>query len=340
MAIDYDAKEEALHVIQRLRDNPKESIPPAELYFKGVSLRGEDLKGLNLTGANFVEADLSEADLSGAHLFKADFSKASLVKAKLNDVELTGANLSEANLEDARAERAGLGMATLNKTRMFNTVLTDATLTKTDLTEVDLRHANLRRVRMREALLHKADCTGADFRGADMSLTNFTGAIMNNADMRDARLRLVNGYEKAQWYGVDIRDINFAGAYRLRRFVVDENYLKEFRDVSKFNYMVYKIWSITSDCGRSLSRWCLWIFGIILLFSMLYAFSGVDYGKYDNWIGPFYYSVVTITTLGYGDIVPATTAARIIAIFEVFIGYIMLGGLLSIFTNKMARRGD
>jgi uncharacterized protein YjbI with pentapeptide repeats len=340
MAMDFVAKEDALKIIQRLRDNPKEKIPPAELNFKGVSLRGEDLTGLNLTGANFVEADLSDADLSGSHLFKADFSKSSLVKAKMNDAELTGANLSEANLEDARAERAGLGMAQLKKTRMFNTVLTDSTLTKADLTGADLRHAILNRVRMREALFYGADCTGADFRGADMSLSNFTGAIMNNADLRDARLRQVNGYEKAKWYGVDIRDINFAGAYRLRRFVVDENYLKEFRDSSKFNYLIYKIWSITSDCGRSLTLWCLWIMGIVLLFSLLYTFSGVDYGKYDNWIGPFYYSVVTITTLGYGDIVPVTPGARIIAICEVFIGYIMLGGLLSIFTNKMARRGE
>lgn len=173
-----------------------------------------------------------------------------------------------------------------------------------------------------------------------MSLSNFAGAIMNNADMRDARLRQIRGYEKAKWYGVDIRNINFAGAYRLRRFIVDENYLKEFRDASKLNYLIYKIWSITSDCGRSLTLWCFWIMGIVLLFSMLYAYTGVDYGKHTNWIGPFYYSVVTITTLGYGDIVPATPAARIIAICEVFIGYIMLGGLLSIFTNKMARRGE
>ena len=53
-----------------------------------------------------------------------------------------------------------------------------------------------------------------------------------------------------------------------------------------------------------------------------------------------YYSFVTLTTVGYGDIVPATPVARIITICEVFIGYIMLGGLLSIFTNKMAKRGD
>ncbi|NNF99371.1 MAG: hypothetical protein HKM93_08335 [Desulfobacteraceae bacterium] len=340
MTIDFVPKEDALKIIQRLRDNPKASIPPTELNFKGVSLRGEDLKGLNLVGACFVEADLSGADLSGAHLFKADFSKASLVNAILNDIELTGANLSEANLEDARAERAGLGMATMTKTRLFNAVLTDATLTKADLTEADLRHAKLNRVRLRDAVLHKADCTGADFRGADMSLSKFTGATMINADMRDARLRLVKGYEEAKWYGVDIRDINFAGAYRLRRFIMDENYLKEFRDESEFNHMVYNVWSITSDCGRSLNRWCLWVLGIIIIFSVFYSFCGIDYGKYDNWIGPFYYSVVTITTLGYGDIVPATPVARVITICEVCIGYIMLGGLLSIFTNKMARRGD
>ena len=340
MTKDLYRKEDALKVIQRLRDNPKERISPAELNFKGVSLRGEILAGLNLMGANFVGADLSEADLSGAHLFKADFSNASLVKAKLNDAEMTGVNLSEANLEDAHAERAGLGMATLKRTRMFNTVLIDTTLTKTDLTEADLRHARLNRARLREAVLCMADCTGADFRGADMSLSNFTGATVNNADMRDARLRQVRGYEEAEWYGVDIRNINFAGAYRLRRFIVDENYLKEFRDSSKLNNTIYKVWSITSDCGRSLNLWCLWILGIVVLFSVFYAFCGVDYGKYDNWIGPFYYSVVTITTLGYGDIVPATPVARVITICEVFIGYIMLGGLLSIFTNKMARRGD
>jgi uncharacterized protein YjbI with pentapeptide repeats len=340
MTKDLDPQEDALKVIQRLRENPKESIPPRDLNFKGVSLPGQDLKGLNLTGADFTEADLSEADLSGANLFKTNFNKARLIKANLTGAEMTGADLSDANLENARAERAGLGLATLKKTRLFNTRLADATLTKADLTEADLRRADLNQVRMREAVLCRADCTGADFRGADLSLSDFDGAIMNECDLRDAQLRLATGFETAEWYGVDIRDINFSGAYRLRRHVVDENYLKEFRDVSKFNHLVYHLWSITSDCGRSLFRWCLWVIGIVLLFSVFYGFCGVDYGKYDNWIGPFYYSVVTITTLGYGDIIPATPVARILSICEVLIGYVMLGGLLSLFTNKMARRGE
>ena len=53
-----------------------------------------------------------------------------------------------------------------------------------------------------------------------------------------------------------------------------------------------------------------------------------------------YFSFVTLTTLGYGDIVPTSAAARIVALVEVITGYMMLGGLLGIFANKMARRAE
>jgi voltage-gated potassium channel Kch len=53
-----------------------------------------------------------------------------------------------------------------------------------------------------------------------------------------------------------------------------------------------------------------------------------------------YYSIVTLTTLGYGDVVPASPAAQVLAMIEVILGYVMLGGLLSIFASKMARRAD
>ncbi len=340
MTEELDTNTDALKLIQALRNHPEKSRPASELNFQGVALAGQDLSGLNLTGGNFAGADLTEANLAGANLFQADFSGASLVKANLDRAELTAANLTEANLEDAQAERVGLGMANLKKARLFNARLVEATLTKTDLSEADLRRANLSRVRMREAILHRADCTGADIRGADLSESDFSGAIMNDADLRDAKLHQTTGYETAEWFGVDLRDVNFSGAYRLRRFVVDENYLKEFRESSQLNGLVYRIWSLTSDCGRSVTRWCLLVFGIVMLFSLIYGFCGIDYGEYDNWIGPFYFSIVTLTTLGYGDVVPATVAARMVSISEVVLGYVMLGGLLSIFTNKMARRGE
>ncbi len=51
-----------------------------------------------------------------------------------------------------------------------------------------------------------------------------------------------------------------------------------------------------------------------------------------------YYSVVTFTTLGFGDVIPTTQVAAYWVMAEVILGYIMLGGLISIFANKVARQ--
>ncbi|WP_407635548.1 potassium channel family protein [Fundidesulfovibrio putealis] len=51
-----------------------------------------------------------------------------------------------------------------------------------------------------------------------------------------------------------------------------------------------------------------------------------------------YFSFVTFSTLGFGDIHPVTPEARIWVMAEVMLGYIMLGGLISILANKLARR--
>jgi len=53
----------------------------------------------------------------------------------------------------------------------------------------------------------------------------------------------------------------------------------------------------------------------------------------------FYYSVVTFTTLGFGDIIPQNSTAAIWVTIEVILGYIMLGGLITIFASKLSRRG-
>ncbi|MCB2187666.1 MAG: hypothetical protein KQJ78_14690 [Deltaproteobacteria bacterium] len=52
-----------------------------------------------------------------------------------------------------------------------------------------------------------------------------------------------------------------------------------------------------------------------------------------------YFSVVTFTTLGFGDITPITWVASLLVMVEVVIGYIMLGGLISIFATLLVKRG-
>ena len=69
-----------------------------------------------------------------------------------------------------------------------------------------------------------------------------------------------------------------------------------------------------------------------------YQTTGGYSGEPLTFWGCFYFSVVTFTTLGFGDIVADNTAARFLVTLEVIFGYVMLGGLISIFANKLASR--
>ena len=140
--------------------------------------------------------------------------------------------------------------------------------------------------------------------------------------------------------GADLRHADFVGAHLLRRHVLDENFLYEFRQQGPVNRLIYGFWQATSDCGRSLGRWGLWTFFLVVVYAGLYAGVNIDYGSHETWLSPLYFSVVTFTTLGYGDALPSDVFSQTIVISQVLLGYVMLGGLLSIFAAKMGRRGD
>lgn len=176
--------------------------------------------------------------------------------------------------------------------------------------------------------------------GADLTRANVDHAIFRDTDISRARVNAMTGYETTDWIGVDILDADFAGAYMVRRSIMDQNYLYEFRHKNRLSSIVYQIWRITSDCGRSFVRWTLLTGIIASLFAIAYGFVDIDYGDYETSLSPLYYSIVTMTTLGYGDVTPASTAAQVVVMIQVLIGYVMLGGVLSIFATRMGRRAE
>lgn len=312
--------------------------PGADL--SNALLQDADLAGRTLIGCNLSGADLSGANLTGADLTGANLQDAQLSGATLNETRFLGADLRRADLTGASTRRALFGQAKLSDAVLFNADLGEATLSHADLSGADLRVAKLPGARLRQANLTGADLSRADLREADLTKARVTRAGFRDADLRHARLRGVEGYGDADWIGVDIVDADFAGAYLLRRSIMDQNYLHEYRNKSRTNAIVYYIWSITSDCGRSYGRWALWTIAVAILFAFVYTVVGLDFGPHQTGMSPFYFSVVTLTTLGYGDIVPTTETTQIVAMFEVIIGYVMLGGLLSIFATKMGRRAE
>ena len=313
---------------------------PTGLDLRGIRLSGEDLSGLDLSGYDLSAADLATANLSGANLGWAKLPGANLYRAKLTGTEFLRADLTAANLGESSAERAGFAAADLTGASLLDARLTNTTFSEAKLRGADLRAANLRDAAMRNADLSRADFTRAHVQGADLKQSDVKGATFELADLQNARLLGLRNYAGATWVGADIRNMDLRGAYMIRRHIADENYLFEFRTRSKFHGVLYYIWWLTSDCGRSLLRWAFWVLGVAVLYAFAYLLLDVDYRGRKTFIAPLYFSIVTLTTLGYGDIVPNSAAAQILAISEAVMGYVGLGGLLSILANKMARRAD
>jgi uncharacterized protein YjbI with pentapeptide repeats len=130
----------------------------------------------------------------------------------------------------------------------------------------------------------------------------------------------------------------------LSREVRDDVYLMSFKEKHP---RLHFLWWLFADCGRSIWRWAVWSLGFALTFAIIFNAYYQDYNLnfqsiYISPDHPFlsflYYSFVTFTTLGFGDIVPNNGWIQFWVALEVIIGYVMLGGLISILANKLARR--
>lgn len=74
----------------------------------------------------------------------------------------------------------------------------------------------------------------------------------------------------------------------------------------------------------------------IPVFGLIYYFNPSFWTEPLTLIQSIYFSIVTITTLGYGDITPQTDVARSLAALESIFGIILIG----LFLNAVARASD
>lgn len=105
----------------------------------------------------------------------------------------------------------------------------------------------------------------------------------------------------------------------------------------------------TCNYGESVSRFIILTLAVIISFAIAYypnpwgwgfiELKGVvwssSFPSFENSIAAGYFSVITFVTLGYGDIHPANTAARIATCLEVIFGYVMFGTLLVLVVRKL-----
>lgn len=319
---------------------------------KHIDLRGINLEKASLKNVNFSHAMLEGANFSFAQLEDADFTHANLKGANLSHAHLKKAHFAFAHLERAVLLFANMRGADLRGANLYNASLEDAYLQNADLS-----HANLENAMLSYANFKNAHLVDANLKGANLKVVNLEGANVSSAAYdQKIMLRMLKETglnPKTLWkrrYDMVLdTTIRCRGAYaacygsqRFRAFIRDQDYLEELMETG-FGFFVCFIWWVLANCGRSVTRWAVWSFLLIFLFALTFLFMGPNHfytPKLEfNFITTLYYSAVTFTTLG-GDIFPDTSTSAILTVAEVMIGYIMLGGLISIFANKLARRGS
>ena len=81
--------------------------------------------------------------------------------------------------------------------------------------------------------------------------------------------------------------------------------------------------------------------GLIILlgtFVMYSVESQVPNSKIKTLLDALWWCVATVTTVGYGDIVPISNIGRIVALFYMFFGISMIAILLSVITSNFYKR--
>ena len=327
-------------------------------------LGDSDLSGADLSGANLSRADLDRTLLTGANLSRTNLSEANLTSAELTGTNLSLANLTGATLSDADLSGASLSGALLRGSTLGGADFTAANLSGANLSGAYLSGACLGGANLRGADFSGANLIGANIRGADLSLADFSRANLSGADLTSADLSgaIVNGANlslsnlsnaeltgirwqlhamRGCYLGIRGLDSCFGNAL-FKRAAADQDFLDtlEAHLQGSRGMILFRAWALI-DYGRSLWRVAALSFGLAAIYGAIYrSFPAIlDYKESaHSWFTPFYFSLVTYTTLGFGDVKPATLAGEIVVSSEVVLGYTTLGLLLSVLAQSIARR--
>lgn len=122
-----------------------------------------------------------------------------------------------------------------------------------------------------------------------------------------------------------IRILRIFNILKLSRFMAEAKNVYKVMYASRYKIMVFISVVVVS---------------IIILGTMIYLIEGPENG-FTSIPQSIYWTVVTLTTVGYGDIVPSTVAGKILATLMMLLGYALIAvptGLVSVEVTREMRK--
>ena len=293
------------------QDIELESAEFSDFYLKGVNLAtyreyGHKTPEAYLSRAKFNRSDLENANFQLAHMEGAEFHKAFMKGVRLDFAYLEGALLLGADVRCATLIDVHLERANLNNANVKGSRLTDAHFEGTDIRNARLQGADFR--------MAFVDSTTSLFHCSVDRCTDFRGVGLGSARI-DPRTKQLLEY--------NIRRKNWEDWYK-------EHFL--------LRWPVWLFWLI-SDYGLRTWRIIVTFFGLAVMFAIAYRLwpsCVIVMGKVGDIRGfwhALYFSVVTMTTLGFGDIAanPDSWGGQTLLMLQVILGYVLLGALVTRF---------
>jgi Ion channel/Pentapeptide repeats (8 copies) len=293
---------------------------------------------------------------------KGEMAEHANVKTLLEQRASTGEPMSKFSL--VKANLSGINL--VKKASKTGYQMTDS-----DLYHADFTHAHCFKLDLSSSSLMKADFSFANLHCANLSNCNLLGAIFKGAKLENVTWgkQIIQEQQAAEAQDLAVAKDYYEQAeevYRNLRMITEKQGLFEqagqfFQNEMAMRRMQMPLFSIRRLISKFVDLFCgygerpsrvvAFTLVVIGVFSLLFFYSGIQSAgqtiafdssltvseNFKYYLSSLYFSVVTYTTLGYGDISPTLGLSRFFAAFEALVGGFTLALFVVVFVKKMTR---
>ncbi|HOX40072.1 MAG TPA: pentapeptide repeat-containing protein [Candidatus Brocadiia bacterium] len=349
----------------------------ADCDLREAKLEGAIMRKARLDNAILIEADMQHADLAGAALEGCDLSNANMRGANLTGASFTRyvklPRSAQATLLKFVLTWSGGGLSKISA--IFRFILVPALLVTVPFLAIAATKnsgipswayiplplwpmillgtyaAFFAAARKPEEMREQA-AKRFPFLGGVRAPRREGGDAPSDPSSESPAERQISGAERLAgrilyptvWNGAVVDSLGPCNPLDLR-YIKDQSYLEAW--ISHISSSRWKrfwmfVWGLSCGYGDNVLLWVFWAALGRLSFGATFFIAGSALMASDPALTAdaatsFYSSLVTFMTIGAGDAAPASVAGRIVFTMRDILGYVMLAGLLSLLTKRLAR---
>jgi uncharacterized protein YjbI with pentapeptide repeats len=218
--------------------------------------------------------------------------------------------------------------------------------TQTKFYGCSFSESNLVRVILCKCLFSDCDLRDAWFNKTNLSKIVFKNCIVNTVTTFDEKIILEKNrsFEKASEVYTQLKKLfsNSGHSRESEKYHVRKMISLRRKEKNPLKKLASWIYWLTAGYGESPFRILYWMLLVIIAFAVGYHCSNISYSGYaqgmvKDFCQCLYFSIVTFTTLGYGDWLPDGNVSKALAGIESFSGLVFLAIFSVLIAKKMSR---